>query len=142
MLSVLWSMYLKQRTQLPVVLLTVSGFWSYSKSTLAELGLFFLKAGTFVFGSGLAIVPFLQAGVVGEYHWLNEAQFLDAVAVAMITPPPVGRGAKVILPIDVSPESAKVAVGFGKFVKSGIDDKGAVLCRVLMMLVAELDMFQ
>lgn len=50
---------------------------------------FFLKAGTFVFGSGLAIVPFLYGGVVKEYHWLTDRQFLDAVAVAMITPGPV-----------------------------------------------------
>jgi chromate transporter len=42
-----------------------------------------------VFGSGLAIIPFLYGGVVNEYHWLNDAQFLDAVAVAMITPGPV-----------------------------------------------------
>lgn len=46
-------------------------------------------AGAFVFGSGLAIVPFLHGGVVNEYHWLTERQFLDAVAVAMITPGPV-----------------------------------------------------
>jgi chromate transporter len=50
---------------------------------------FFLKAGAFVFGSGLAIVPFLYGGVVGGFHWLTERQFLDAVAVAMITPGPV-----------------------------------------------------
>ena len=50
---------------------------------------FFAKAGAFVFGSGLAIVPFLHGGVVNEYHWLTERQFLDAVAVAMITPGPV-----------------------------------------------------
>lgn len=57
--------------------------------TLAEVGVFFAKAGTFVFGSGLAIVPFLYGGVVGEHHWLTEQQFVDAVAVAMITPGPV-----------------------------------------------------
>jgi chromate transporter len=50
---------------------------------------FFAKAGAFVFGSGLAIVPFLQQGVVQQFGWLNEHQFLDAVAVAMITPGPV-----------------------------------------------------
>jgi chromate transporter len=50
---------------------------------------FFLKAGAFVFGSGLAIVPFLYGGVVNGFHWLTERQFLDAVAVAMITPGPV-----------------------------------------------------
>jgi len=50
---------------------------------------FFSKAGAFVFGSGLAIVPFLYGGAVKEYGWLNTQQFLDAVAVAMITPGPV-----------------------------------------------------
>ncbi len=56
---------------------------------LLDIFLFFARAGTFVFGSGLAIVPFLHGGVVLQYHWLNEKQFLDAVAVAMITPGPV-----------------------------------------------------
>ncbi|WP_293025189.1 chromate transporter [Pandoraea sp.] len=56
---------------------------------LGQLGAFFIKAGAFVFGSGLAIVPFLYGGVVTEHHWLNDKQFVDAVAVAMITPGPV-----------------------------------------------------
>lgn len=56
---------------------------------LSQIGAFFAKAGAFVFGSGLAIVPFLYGGVVTEHHWLNEKQFVDAVAVAMITPGPV-----------------------------------------------------
>jgi len=56
---------------------------------LAKIGLFFAEAGAFVFGSGLAIVPFLYGGVVHQYHWLTERQFVDAVAVAMITPGPV-----------------------------------------------------
>jgi chromate transporter len=51
--------------------------------------LFFAKAGLFVFGSGLAIVPFLYGGVVAERHWLTDAQFVDAIAVAMVTPGPV-----------------------------------------------------
>lgn len=58
-------------------------------SLLAQIGIFFAKAGAFVFGSGLAIVPFLYGGVVTEHHWLNDKQFVDAVAVAMITPGPV-----------------------------------------------------
>lgn len=58
-------------------------------NVLLALLAFFTKAGAFVFGSGLAIVPFLQQGVVRDFHWLTEAQFLDAVAVAMITPGPV-----------------------------------------------------
>ena len=65
------------------------GFWEYETTTLVKIALFFTKAGAFVFGSGLAIVPFLHAGVVTEYQWLSEQQFLDAVAVAMITPGPV-----------------------------------------------------
>lgn len=81
--------WLKKPAATPVLLLTGMGFWNYSRDTLVEIGLFFLKAGTFVFGSGLAIVPFLHAGVVNDYHWLNENQFVDAVAVAMITPGPV-----------------------------------------------------
>jgi chromate transporter len=58
-------------------------------SLLTQIGLFFTHAGAFVFGSGLAIIPFLYGGVVTEYHWLTEKQFVDAVAVAMITPGPV-----------------------------------------------------
>lgn len=57
--------------------------------TLVALGLFFLKAGAFIFGSGLAIVPFLREGVVNQHQWLNERQFLDAVAMGLITPGPV-----------------------------------------------------
>ncbi len=56
---------------------------------LAKVTLTFAAAGTFVFGSGLAIVPFLHGSVVNQLHWLSERQFLDAVAVAMITPGPV-----------------------------------------------------
>ncbi len=65
------------------------GFWDFQYSTLQKMALFFSKAGAFVFGSGLAIVPFLHSGVVTENHWLTEQQFVDAVAVAMITPGPV-----------------------------------------------------
>jgi len=56
---------------------------------LGQIGVFFAKAGAFVFGSGLAIVPFLYGGVVHDNQWLTERQFVDAVAVAMITPGPV-----------------------------------------------------
>lgn len=71
----------------PVMLLHLQPIATQSK--LVEIAWFFTKAGAFVFGSGLAIVPFLYGGVVKEYQWLNEQQFLDAVAVAMITPGPV-----------------------------------------------------
>lgn len=64
-------------------------FWAIDISLLTKIGIFFTKAGAFVFGSGLAIVPFLYGGVVTEHHWLTDKQFVDAVAVAMITPGPV-----------------------------------------------------
>ncbi|MEW9672723.1 chromate transporter [Ammoniphilus sp. 3BR4] len=70
-------------------LASVGMLTSSSSGTLWNIFIFFAKAGAFVFGSGLAIVPFLYGGVVKEYEWLNVQQFLDAVAVAMITPGPV-----------------------------------------------------
>jgi chromate transporter len=73
-------------TQVPMV---GSIFGSMDVSLLTQIGLFFAKAGAFVFGSGLAIVPFLYGGTVTEHQWLTEKQFVDAVAVAMITPGPV-----------------------------------------------------
>ncbi|AYQ34899.1 chromate transporter [Runella sp. SP2] len=71
------------------LLLLQMGFWEYDAALLWKIALFFGEAGAFVFGSGLAIVPFLHAGVVQQYGWLTEQQFVDAVAVAMITPGPV-----------------------------------------------------
>ena len=62
---------------------------STDPNILLQLGVFFFKAGAFTFGSGLAIVPFLQQGVVHDFGWLNEREFLDAVAMGMITPGPV-----------------------------------------------------
>jgi len=57
--------------------------------TLLALALFFGKAGAFIFGLGLAIVPFLREGVVNQHHWLTQRQFLDAVAMGLITLGPV-----------------------------------------------------
>jgi chromate transporter len=81
--------WLKKPTIAPAGILLTVGFWNYNSKTLQQIAWFFLKAGAFVFGSGLAIVPFLHGGVVKEFGWLNEKQFVDAVAVAMITPGPV-----------------------------------------------------
>jgi chromate transporter len=69
--------------------LTVLAAAAAQTDVLLQILLFFTKAGAFVFGSGLAIVPFLYEGVVQGHRWLSEQQFLDAVAVAMITPGPV-----------------------------------------------------
>ena len=71
----------------PAILLQLQPVATESK--LLDIAWFFTKAGAFVFGSGLAIVPFLYGGVVKEFQWLTEQQFVDAVAVAMITPGPI-----------------------------------------------------
>ncbi len=67
----------------------VTGIAGPAPDVLWRILAYFVEAGAFVFGSGLAIVPFLHGGVVGRFHWLTERQFVDAVAVAMITPGPV-----------------------------------------------------
>ncbi len=74
---------------LPLAWLVTGQSGPATPDTLWQIGWYFAEAGAFVFGSGLAIVPFLHGGVVGEFQWLSERQFLDAVAVAMITPGPV-----------------------------------------------------
>ena len=63
--------------------------WIGSGASFASLSLFFLQASAFTFGSGLAIVPFLHTGLVEEHAWLTEQQFVDAVAMGLITPGPV-----------------------------------------------------
>ncbi len=85
-----------------------------SADVLWRVGLYFAEAGAFVFGSGLAIVPFLHAGVVNEFGWLSERQFLDAVAVAMITPGPVVITVAFIGYLVAGPVGATVAA-FGVF---------------------------
>ncbi|MBP8156226.1 MAG: chromate transporter [Leadbetterella sp.] len=81
--------WIKKPKTASLFLLTTGGFSAFELGKLGDIAWFFTKAGAFVFGSGLAIVPFLHAGVVNEYGWLTENQFVDAVAVAMITPGPV-----------------------------------------------------
>lgn len=66
-----------------------SQFQGMSLGKLVQLCIFFFKAGLFTFGSGLAVAPFMHQGLVLKYQWLTERQFLDAVAVGMITPGPV-----------------------------------------------------
>jgi chromate transporter len=60
-----------------------------SNSIIGKLLLFFLKAGSLTFGSGLVIVPFLEQGLVQQFGWLDQRQFLIAVAIGMISPGPV-----------------------------------------------------
>ena len=74
----------------PLALPAVTGIGSTaSPSVIGKLFLFFLKAGSLTFGSGLVIVPFLEKGLIQEYGWLDQRQFLIAVAIGMISPGPV-----------------------------------------------------
>ncbi|QUW85609.1 chromate efflux transporter (plasmid) [Streptomyces mirabilis] len=99
---------LKALTVLPVAAAGSLGATA-SGGTLASLGLFFLKTGALVFGSGLAIVPLLREGVVAQHHWLTQAQFLDAVAIGLITPGPVVITAAFIGYLVAGPVGALVA---------------------------------
>ncbi len=70
----------------------LSGIWIFGAigtSSALSLFVFFFKTGLLVFGSGLVIVPFLKAYVVDQYRWLSDRQFLDSVAIGMISPGPV-----------------------------------------------------
>ena len=87
---------------------------SVELNTLLALGAFFFKAGAFTFGSGLAIVPFLQQGVVHDNAWLTEREFLDAIAIGMITPGPVVITA-VFVGYLVAGLSGAVIAGLGVF---------------------------
>jgi chromate transporter len=88
----------------------VSGLYGPATGgTLWNLLWYFAEAGAFVFGSGLAIVPFLHQGVVERFGWLSERQFLDAVAVAMITPGPVVITASFIGYLVAGPVGAMLA---------------------------------
>ncbi|MGZ7080582.1 MAG: chromate efflux transporter, partial [Thermoanaerobaculia bacterium] len=113
-----WSMRHRQaaqpaeRTAAPLVV-------ALAATPASSLFLFFLKAGVLVFGSGLAIVPFLYGEVVQRYHWLNDRQFLDAVAVAMITPGPVVITASFIGFL-IARESGMIAATIGVFAPAWI----------------------
>jgi chromate transporter len=86
-----------------------------SLSLLVTIIWYFAKAGSVVFGSGLAVVPFLYGGAVQQYQWLTESQFLDAVAVSMITPGPVVITVAFIGYLVAGPLGA-VAAAIGAFV--------------------------
>ncbi len=84
--------FLRRREVAPLLLpldLPVAALGTAPPDTQLSLFLFFLKAGAFIFGSGLAIVPFLREGIVTQHHWLTSSQFLDAVAIGLATPGPV-----------------------------------------------------
>jgi chromate transporter len=74
---------------LSLALPTFASFTGSLTTLSARIFLFFFKSGLLVFGSGLVIVPFLKTYIVDQYHWLNNQQFLDSVAIGMISPGPV-----------------------------------------------------
>ena len=112
--------WIKNRPGTSLVVAAPAIFWTGLRNennpqSLWEMGVFFAKAGSFVFGSGLAIVPFLQPGVVTQNQWLTQQQFVDAVAVAMVTPGPI-----------------LIMVAFIGFLVAGIS--GALVCTIATFL--------
>lgn len=89
LLAKAWPPRLSERSITPLMCSTALLRALPRPGQLLEIFGYFAKAGFFVFGSGLAVVPFLYGGVVQGHHWITEHQFVDAVAVAMITPGPV-----------------------------------------------------
>lgn len=85
--------------------------------TLSALGLFFLKIGCVLFGSGYILVAYLQGGLVEQYQWLTQQQLLDAVAIGQFTPGPVLTTATFIGYVLAGPTGALVAT-LGIFVPS------------------------
>jgi len=83
----------RRRSTSPTVIAAMSAGAGISKVAglpiLGKLLAFFLKAGSLTFGSGLVIVPFLEKGLVQNTGWINEREFLVAVAIGMISPGPV-----------------------------------------------------
>jgi chromate transporter len=69
-----------------VATVSVTGIASVS---LWKLGLFFLKIGSVLYGSGYVLIAFLEGGMVKDYGWLTHQQLLDAVAIGQFTPGPV-----------------------------------------------------
>ncbi|MEA5464837.1 chromate transporter [Leptothoe sp. PORK10 BA2] len=100
---------------IPTLLTTLTTAPAATSVTLWNIFTFFGQAGAFVFGSGLAIVPFLYGGLVNDLQWLNSQEFLDAVAVAMITPGPI-----------------VITVGFIGFLVAGLS--GAVVATLATFL--------
>ncbi|HZQ02095.1 MAG TPA: chromate efflux transporter [Reyranella sp.] len=95
-IGILWYGSLFRRSSTPLGLTPLAlpavvplGAPAANASVLGKLALFFLKAGSLTFGSGLVIVPFLEQGLVHEFAWLNQREFLVAVAIGMISPGPV-----------------------------------------------------
>jgi chromate transporter len=94
-----------------VIIPVVNFHQTFTSSTLLNLFLFFISAGSLAFGGGFAIIPYLQNGVVNQYHWLTYTQFIDAIAVAMITPGPVVIAATFIGYLTAQLPGAIIATG-------------------------------
>jgi chromate transporter len=87
-LSQLWSIFENRDTKAAIAA-SAAGTTGIVSVSLWKLGLFFLKVGSVLYGSGYVLVAFLEGGLVKDYGWLTEQQLLDAVAIGQFTPGPV-----------------------------------------------------
>jgi len=68
---------------------TILNDWAWLNDRLVQLGIFFLKVGSLLFGSGMVLFAFIQQDVVNRFGWITQQQLIDAIAVGQMTPGPV-----------------------------------------------------
>ena len=79
-----------------VAILSRAGVAVGSVGAFTTLSWVALKVGALSYGGGFVIIPLMQSDAVQRYHWMTNAQFLNAVALGQITPGPVVQTVAVV----------------------------------------------